>query len=146
MVLLKKGAYAKVWRLDVGENSSKAQISVSKKATEKSFKRAVVNGYENGWYGFVTLIGSAHMMAKTLDCSNGSVTIKVGEIGTSGGFQVTDKDGNKTRMPYQFVIMDFELADGTGGSNSTKQSKQAPKKSQKQSYNNLPDDEDELPF
>lgn len=146
MLLLKDGSYAKVWSVEIGEKSSTAQISISKKATDKSFPQAVVNGYEFGWKGFVKMVGAAHMMAKTLDCSNGAVTIKIGEWGESGGWPITDKDGKKGTKPYQRVILSFELADNAGNVDNERKNKQTAKKPQKQSYNNLPDGDEELPF
>ena len=138
--------YAKVWNVDVGQKQSKARITISRKANEKSYKPAVVNGYEILYQGFVKFIGTAHEMAKTLDCSNGGPMIKITQMFPRGGYPIVDKNGNKGYAPTEFCIYNFELADNSGSASSAKQNKQTPKKPQKQSYNNLPDGDEELPF
>lgn len=130
----RNGAFARVWSVNSGTNSSKVNLTVSRKDKTSDAYEVVFKD------GFVSFVGDAHKKIQGVEVGSGGLSVKLLSCDVENRY-----DAAKKVTYTNYAVFDFEFPDGTsGGSNAKSNAKPA-----KQPANKEPEaaaDDDELPF
>jgi len=141
----RQSAFARIWSVDVEENYSTANISISKKNKETGNYVVEFND------GFVHLVGAAHEAVKRLGLptreqynpqTHKGVAVKILSCDVTNYY-----NSNTKKLTTVCTIFDFEIPDGNGNvGNNQSAAKSAAPAANKQVNPPVAEDDDELPF